>query len=457
LGREKAPGPDGFTTLFYVKYWDCIKSTVLLAVGNFFDSNKLLREQNHTFIALIPKCLGASAIHHFWPISLCNIIYKVISKLLANRLKPFLSKIISPFQTAFVPGRHIQDNSILLHEMLHSLKNKRGMGGLMAVNIDMEKAFDKMEWDYLLIIMEKLGFHPKWINWIQICISILLNGSPFGLFWPSRGLQQGDPLSHFLFILGTEVISRLLHQSLQGFKISRHCFPLNHLLFADDLVIFTHATCLEAGIIKDCLSKYNLWSGQSVSVDKSNILFSSNTTASTKASILDILPYAETPISAKHLGLPMFFCRSKQSSFLDILHKVQGKIEGWRSKTLSQAGKSVLLKVVASSIPSYAMSSFMFPDILCHRLDNAFRNFWWGFPKNKSHNLTLKSWSSICLPNDQGGLGFRLMKDINVSLIAKLGWKIISNHDALWIPLFKEKYIKYGTLLSCPLSSGSYS
>jgi hypothetical protein len=141
---------------------------------------------------------------------------------------------------------------------------------------------------------------------------------------------------------------------------------------------------------------------------------------------------------------------------LDILQKVQWKIEGWRSKTLSQAGKSVLLKVVASSIPSYAMSSFMFPDILCHCLDKAFRNFWWGFPKGKTYNLPLKSWSSICLPKDQGGLGFRLMKDINVSLIAKLGWKLLSNHDALWIALFKEKYIKYGTLLSCPLSSGSF-
>jgi hypothetical protein len=120
-----------------------------------------------------------------------------------------------------------------------------------------------------------------------------------------------------------------------------------------------------------------------VNVAKSNILFSSNTTASTKASILDILPYACTPIFAKHLGLPILFGRSKQSSFLDILQKVQGKIEGWRSKTLSQARKSVLIKVVTSSIPSYAMSSFMFLDILCHRLDNAFRNFWWGFLKVK--------------------------------------------------------------------------
>jgi hypothetical protein len=145
LGRTKVSRPDDFTALFYVKYWDHIKDTVLLAIGIFFQNSTLLHEQNHTFIALIPKHLGASSVHHYRPISLCNIIYKIISKLLANRPKPLLSKFISPFQTAFVPSQHIQDNSILAHEMLHTLNFKRGQGGFLAVNIDMEKAFDRME------------------------------------------------------------------------------------------------------------------------------------------------------------------------------------------------------------------------------------------------------------------------------------------------------------------------
>jgi hypothetical protein len=138
--------------------------------------------------------------------------------------------------------------------MFHTLKSKHGRGGLMAVNIDMEKAFDKMEWNLLLVILQKLGFHEKWINWIQLCIttssfSVLLNGSPFGLFSPSWYLRQGDLLSPFLFIIGTEVISRLFYRSLRGFKIARSYAPLSHLLFADDLVIFTTATASEASII----------------------------------------------------------------------------------------------------------------------------------------------------------------------------------------------------------------
>jgi hypothetical protein len=405
--------------------------------------------------------LGASSVHHYRPISLCNIIYKIISKLLANRLKPMLDKIISPFQTAFVPGRLIQDNSILAHEMLHTLQSKRGRGGLMAINIDMEKAFDKMEWSFLFSILNKLGFHAKWINWIRLCIStssfsILLNGSSFGHIKPARSLRQGDPLSPFHFIIGTEVISRLLHQSLCGFKISRSCDPINHMLFADDLVIFTSATSSEAGIIKSCLAKYSSWSGKTVNISKSNIVFSKNTDASTVAGIRAILPYDTTPVSAKHLGLPILFGRSKHASFLDILEKVQGKIDGWRSKTLSQAGKTVLIKVVAAAIPSYAMSSFLLSDSLCHKSDMVFKNFWWGFPRDKSRNLSLKSWNFMCLPKDQGGLGFRLMKDINLSLITKLGWKLLTDHDSLWVSLFNRKYIKYGNLLSCPLLAGSF-
>jgi hypothetical protein len=124
LRTSKAPGPDGFTALFYMKYWNCIKMTVLKAVWSFFRNNHFLKEQNHTFIALIPKKLRASSVHHYRPISLCNIIYKIISKLLANRIKPLLNKFISLFQTTFVPNRNIQDNSILAHEMLHSLKSK---------------------------------------------------------------------------------------------------------------------------------------------------------------------------------------------------------------------------------------------------------------------------------------------------------------------------------------------
>jgi hypothetical protein len=151
----------------------------------------LLREQNQSFISLISKSSGSHGSSIQANKSLQHCI-KIISKILANRLKATLPKIISPLQSAFVPKRNIQDNTILAHELLRSFKAKRGKCGFLFLKIDMEKAFDRMEWSFLLAIMEKLGFSHTWISWIRICIStpslsMLLNGSPFGCISPGRG------------------------------------------------------------------------------------------------------------------------------------------------------------------------------------------------------------------------------------------------------------------------------
>jgi hypothetical protein len=167
-----------------------------------------------------------------------------------------------------VPKRSIQDNSIIAHEL------KRRKGGFMFLKMDMERAFDKMEWNLILSIMQRLGFHETWLQCIKSCISsssfsILLNGSPFGLFSLSRGL----PLSPFLFIMGSELLSRLLHKEerlgkIKGMKITRNSLAINHLLFPDDLLIFGKASLLEARSIKACLDKYCSWSGQSIHYKK---------------------------------------------------------------------------------------------------------------------------------------------------------------------------------------------
>jgi hypothetical protein len=183
-------------------------------------------------------------------------------------------------------------------------------------------------------------------------------------------------------------------------------------------------------------------------------ILSRNTAPITIASISSILLYKRTLNFSKYLGLPLFFSKSKVGAFKDILEKVSGKIEGWRAKTLSQAGRTILIKSVATSIPSYAMSSFLMPMSFSSSLDRMFKNFWWGFPKDKARNLSLKSWNSICLPKHEGGLGFRQMHEFNLSLITKLGWKMTTKTDCLWVKQLQKKYINYGDFLS---SLTSYS
>ena len=266
LRSYKSPRPDGMPALFYKHYCSIIESDVINTVTSFFSNVYMLKAINHTFLALIPKSNVASTVHHFWPISLCNVIYKTISKILANRLKQMLPKLISPWQAGFVPERLIQDNSIIAHELIHSMKKKKGKGGYIALKIDMEKAFDKMKWGFLIEVMQCFGFSDKWIKWINQCItttsfSILLNGGSYGFFHPQRGLRQGDPLSLFLFIMGTEVLSRLLPKAentgqIHGIRVARGITPITHLMFADDLLLFTRSSHEELNAILNCLEIY---------------------------------------------------------------------------------------------------------------------------------------------------------------------------------------------------------
>lgn len=181
----------------------------------FFQTGYLLKEINHTNVALIPKIENPSMVTHYRPISLCNVVYKIISKLLANRLRKVIHRLIAKTQIAFVPGRRIQDNIILVNKTMHTLKRKQGHGGLMALKIYMEKAFDKVDWGFLMEIMRCLGFSSFWRQMIFPCISlssfsIMLNGSPFNFFKSRRGLYQGEvtlshPSSSFLLLKGCPV------------------------------------------------------------------------------------------------------------------------------------------------------------------------------------------------------------------------------------------------------------
>ena len=175
-------------------------------------------------------------------------MYKIISKLLANRLKLVLPKLISPWQVAFIPGRKIQENSFLAQEIIHDMKKKRGEKGWMGLKIDMEKVYDQLEWCFLEKVLHGFGFPSIWIQWVMQCVttpsfSILLNDSPFSFFKPKRGLRQGDPLSPFLFILAAEVLARLIEREavnnkIIGYKLAPDLMPISHLQFADDLFIF---------------------------------------------------------------------------------------------------------------------------------------------------------------------------------------------------------------------------
>lgn len=184
------------------------------------------------------------------PISLCNVAYKIISKILCNRLKIVLPKLVSEAQAAFVQGRIILDNILIAHEILHSMKRRRrGKNNFMVVKLDMAKAYDRIEWCFVERMLTVMGFNPKWIGWIMKCVStvsysLMINNKPRGLLMSERGIRQGDPLSPYLFVLCSEAFTFLLNESIRrqcltGYRVSRDGPTVANLFFADDSVIFS--------------------------------------------------------------------------------------------------------------------------------------------------------------------------------------------------------------------------
>lgn len=199
----KAPGPDGFPVLFYKEYWPTVGNDVIKAVTSFFNFGNMPKEVNNSLIILIPKISNPSSMDHYRPMSLCNVIYKIISKLLVNKIRPLLHKIISPCQSAFVPDRWIAENQVIVQEMLHSFKTRKVKTGLMAIKLDLQKAYDKVNWKFIQSVLRRFGFRDIFISWITACLSsmsfeVIVNGGKSKQFKPSRGLRQGA-LYHHIF------------------------------------------------------------------------------------------------------------------------------------------------------------------------------------------------------------------------------------------------------------------
>ena len=300
MGPTKAPGLDSMNALFYKKFWHIVGDDVVNAVLVFLNNGVMLPDLNHTNIVLIPKVKNPEKMFEFRPISLCNVIYKVISKVLANRLKQVLPDIISPTQSAFVPGRLITNNVIVAYEVFHSMHaRKKGKIGALALKLDVSKAYDRVEWLFLQGIMQKLGFLEKWIERVMTCVtttsfSILINGKPYGNVTPSRGIRQGDPLSLYLFLLCVEGFTSLLAKAefdgkIHGASICRGASKVSNLLFADDSLLFCRATQNEVEVISKMLQTYANAFSQCINLEKSSVFFSSNTSANQKQGILRTL------------------------------------------------------------------------------------------------------------------------------------------------------------------------
>lgn len=263
----KSPGPDGFPVIFYNKYWSIIGSSVSSYVMDFVNNYNLPPVLNFTYVVLIPKVKSPDKMNDFRPISLCNVIYKIGAKMVANRLKPVVEQIISQTQSAFIPKRLISDNILVAFELHHYINAPSPRKtDYMSIKLDISKAYDRVEWGFLRRVLLRLGMDTSFVNLIMLCVSsvsysILLNGFPCADVRPERGIRQGDPLSPYLFICVVKAFIGLVTRTeregrIHGVKISRKAPVITNLCFADDTMLFCKATEAEAHALKDILERY---------------------------------------------------------------------------------------------------------------------------------------------------------------------------------------------------------
>ncbi|KAL9673369.1 hypothetical protein QQ045_029625 [Rhodiola kirilowii] len=388
MNQDSSPGPDGFTGHFYTHNWSIIKEDLCQAMHGFFQGLGIPPIIiSSTLLTLIPKVPIVTMVSQLRPISLCNFVHKIISRLINSRLANVLPKVISSEQAGFIHGRNIHENISLAHDLTHEL-NEKSRGGNVIISIDMTKAYDKVSWSFLISMLRHLRFNENWCDLIFRCISncwysVLWGGKMHGYFKSSQGVRQGDPLSPSLFLVAVEYFSRKLNLAVDKGELA---------IIAD---FCTH-------------------SGQSINLQKTKIFFSSSIREAQKTSLLQLTGFSEGVFPITYLGAPLFRGAARIDFF------------------------DYLVDKVLSAMPMHVIARLLVPKTTLRRIESIMSNFIWDQGAFKRRHWI--SWQHLCRSKGAGGLGVHSLIDMQMAFKGKLGWAYISA-DSLWARFMRSKYI----------------
>ncbi|XP_026384091.1 uncharacterized protein LOC113279629 [Papaver somniferum] len=413
-------------------------------------AKKIVHSQNTDRVTSVSPQLPEFP-YEYRPISLCSVLYKVVAKLISNRLKCHLQHFISWSQNAFVEGRQITDNIVSAKEFLHSMKKSESKEGYFALKIDMSKAYDRVNWSFLEKMLQLLGVRGHSLQLIMNCVTsasffILLNGASKGFFVGERVLRQGCPLSPTLFIICSQGLSLLMKKYeeeglYQGLRINRWAPMISHLMFADDLFFFGKNDRVNVENLKRLIKQYSDWFGQQINFGKSAVAFSGGVEEWRKTTTLSDWGVREMRRNEKYLGIFPLSADSRVQSFDFLVDKFRSRLSGWRNYFLSTAGTTVLSKSVISSIPIFFFCTCLIPKTVLATIKRIQCSFWRGHEMDVK-KLHFINWEKICKSKDDGGLGIRDMEKVNKSLMCKLVWRFLNDKSSMWVQLLTAKYLK---------------
>ncbi|GJU58650.1 RNA-directed DNA polymerase, eukaryota [Tanacetum coccineum] len=320
-GENKSPGPDGYTFEFYRKFWYLVGPDFCKAIQWLFYHSNFPRGCNSSFVALIPKVPDAKLVSDFRPISLLGSMYKVITKILANRLSSVISDLVSDVQTAFVSGRQILDGSFIINELLSWCKRKKNQA--MLFKVDFAQAYDSVRWDFLDDVLRSFGFGSKWRSWISGCLSSAM----------ASVIVNGSPTSEFQF--QCEFLWVWKQACIKVIVIDHSSQLISHLFYADDAVFVGEWSESNFDRILQVLHCFYLTSGLKINVQKSSLMgvgvnhiVVAETASKLGCSILKYVPF-------KYLGVSVGSSSYRVRAWEDTLCKLKSRLSKWKAKTLS--------------------------------------------------------------------------------------------------------------------------
>ncbi|KAL2224536.1 UNVERIFIED_CONTAM: hypothetical protein Sindi_3021300 [Sesamum indicum] len=334
-----------------------------------------------------------------------------------------------------------------------------------ALKVDIRKAYDTVEWDFMIAVMELFGFPSPFVKWIEVCVttpsfSVGLNGKPHGFFKGARGLRQGDPLSPYLFVLVMEVLHlgflQLIDQDeLFSFHWKCDTARVFQLGFADDLLLFCKADMNSIGILKTGLDRFAEWSGLRLNVQKSYLIIS-RSAQGLREEMLATLGFQEGVLPMRYLGLPLLSSRLTIADSHPLLLKIDKRIAGWEGMAISYAGRVQIIKSILMSLSLYWASAFILPKKVTNVIEKRLRTFLWKGTTTTGYAKV--AWKDLCRPTDEGGLGFKDIPILNRALMMKKLCDIIMcDRTSIWVEWLYQGRLRDTSIWTIQEHGGSWS
>ncbi|KAI3824227.1 hypothetical protein L1987_05677 [Smallanthus sonchifolius] len=438
-GDDRAPGPDGFNFRFFKHFWCLFEEDFVKVMEGFFESGRISMGCGSSFIALIPKSRNPTGLNDYRPISLVGVVNKVISKILASRLKRVLGAVISDSQSAFLSGKYILDGPLIVNEVFSWLKRRNKKAFFL--KIDFEKAYDNINWKFVVDILDQMGFRPRWCNWITGILSsarasVLVNGSPTFEFKCGKGMRQGDPLSPFLFVIVMEALSRMFDKAceigiLEGIRLPNDGPRVSHLFYADDAIIagnWDENMALNSVRVLRC---FYACSGLKINLGKSN-LYGIGVSSLELEDMANLVGCKADSLPFKYLGLTVGANMNRVSNWRPVYDIFEKRLSLWKASVLSIGGRVTLIRSVLESLPTYYLSLYKAPLKVIKDLEGLIKKFLWG-GSSEGRKMNWVAWERVASPIKCGGLGLSKLLEVNTALLSKWGWRYKCGRDNLWV------------------------